>query len=172
MAEAFNWNQFDKKVDLDSIADDLKDIEENGGNDYPEIPDGNYEVGVAAMELGKSKVKDNGTGGDPMLKIRFKILAGEFKGNSIFFNSVMQQPSQETGTFAFQIHNAITMLRDLWDDPKGTDVNWENSFAKLDSLIKDIVDDVVDNEEWDYKLEQKPAKNPAYKQYKILEIFE
>lgn len=166
----YNWDKFDKSVDLEDIGDALKEVEENGGGDYPDIPDGKYEVSIANVELGQSKKKDDGTGGDPMLKIQFKILQGEFANSMIFYNGVMQ-PNKPANTFAFQIHNVLTMLQNVWDTDK-KDVDWNGSFSELSKIIEEIADDVVDNDEWQYLLEQKPAKNPSFKVLSILEVFE
>ena len=157
----YNWDKFDKTVDLDAISKDIKDVEENGGSgDYPDIPDGDYEVTVAAMELGESKA------GDPMLKIRFKIAEGEFKGNLIFYNGVMQPA---TDYMAFQTHNNNEMLTKLNDG----EVFKFKSFSQYAKDINDLFEDIsVQDDEWHYSLTQKPAKNPQYKVITINEVLD
>ncbi|MBG9863102.1 hypothetical protein ABD99_00005, partial [Bacillus cereus] len=66
----FNWGKFDKKIDLEALAADVKEVEENGGGDFEPLPDGQYEVAVEKLELTESKK------GDPMLTIWFKIVEG------------------------------------------------------------------------------------------------
>lgn len=159
-----DWSKFDKKVDLDGLEEDLKEVEENGGGDYPEIPNGAYEVQVQKLELKESSK------GDPMLSVWFEILEGEYKGQLIFSNTVMQ-PSQPSRTFAFQIHNALVVLRKLWD-AEDDEVQWDGSFDKLNDLIKDIAADVVENEAYQYQLTQSDnKKKPQYKDLEI-EIFD
>ncbi|MGX7328286.1 DUF669 domain-containing protein [Enterococcus bulliens] len=169
MAEQkFDWTKFDKKVDLNALKNDVKEAEKNGGGDFPEIPDGKYEVKVKNMELGQSKIKENGTGGDPMLKIQFEILAGEFKGNLIFYNGVMQ-PGNEIA-FGFQVHRNNEMLRNLWDaDHDEVDFN---GFADYADLVLDIAEEIIEDE-WNYVLDQSTnTKNPNFKNYEIVEILD
>lgn len=161
-----DWTKFDKQVDLDAISDDLKDVEENGGGDFPDIPDGDYEVIVHGMELGQSKVKDDGSGGDPMLKIQFKIVAGEYKGSLIFYNGVMQPAG---GWIGLQTHRNNEMLTALND---GEPFKF-TSFAQYTKDIEELFEDIsVEGDEWHYLLNQKPNKNPQFKDISIKEILD
>ena len=159
--QKFDWAKFDKKVDLDALRDDVKDAEENGFGDFPTIPDDKYEVKVKNMELGQSKK------GDPMLKIQFEILEGEFKGNLIFYNGVMQ-PANENA-FGFQVHNNNEMLRALWD-ADSDEVSFEG-FSDYNDLVLDIAEEIIEDE-WEYVLEQSRAKNPEFAKLEILEILD
>ncbi|KRK78501.1 DUF669 domain-containing protein [Companilactobacillus nodensis] len=159
--ENYNWNKFDKAVDVDEIKKDIKDAEDNSG-DYPEIPDDTYEVSVAQMELKESKK------GDPMLSIRYKIESGEYKGSLIFYNGVMQPNSQYVG---LQIHNNDEMLRSLgvFEDDE---VEF-NGFKDYADLIMDIAEEVSDNDEYHYELEQTTnKKNKDFKDLKILKLLD
>lgn len=155
----FNWDKFDKQVDLESLAADVKDVEENGGGDFPEIPEGQYEVEVEKMELGQSKK------GDPMLKIQFKILDGEFEKQRIFYNGVMQP--QNDDAFGFQVHRNNEMLRALWDCEKD-DVRF-TGFKDYAELVMDIQEDV--DGKFEYLLSKEKDKK-GYDVLKIVEIFE
>lgn len=163
MAEQkFDWTKFDKKVDLDALKDDVKAAEENGGGDFPEIPDGKYEVKVKNMELGQSKK------GDPMIKIQFQILDGEYKGQLIFYNGVMQ-PANENA-FGFQVHRNNEMLRALWDADHD-EVEFKG-FADYADLVLDIAEEIIEDG-WNYVLEQTAnKKNPEFKNYEITEILD
>lgn len=162
----FDWSKFDKQVDLDALKEDVKSAEENGGGDFPEIPIGKYEVKVKNMELGQSKVKDDGSGGDPMLKIQFQILDGEFEGNLIFYNGVMQPANEKA--FGFQVHNNNDLLRALWDaDHDEVDFN---GFKEYNELILDIAEEIIEDE-WEYILE-KSQTNKGYDKYEVLEILD
>ncbi|QYC98892.1 DUF669 domain-containing protein [Lactiplantibacillus plantarum] len=155
----FNWGKFDKAVDKDELKKDIEEAEKGGG-DFPDIPDDTYEVSVVQMELKESKK------GDPMLSIRFKIEAGEFKGSLIFYNGVIQSSGQYVG---LQVHRNNEMLRSLkvFDD---ADVAF-HSFQDYADLIMDMAEDVVDNDEYHYKLQQTTnAKNSDFKDLKILEL--
>lgn len=159
MTKEFDWNKFDASVDVEALQEDVKDVEENGGGDFPEIPEGEYEVAVINMELGQSKK------GDPMLKIQFQIVDGEFEKNLIFYNGVMQP--QNDKAFGFQTHRNNEMLRSLWnceaDDVKFT------GFADYANLVDEIFSDIEDS--FEYVLEKKVDKK-GYDQYKIKEVFE
>ncbi|PFT87008.1 hypothetical protein COK81_21880, partial [Bacillus thuringiensis] len=108
MAEKkFNWSKFDKKVDLEALAADVQEVEENGGGgDFEKVPDGQYEVAIEKMELTESKK------GDPMLMIWFNIVDGEFEGQKIFYYKVMQP--QNDKAWGYQVHQNNEMLRKLW----------------------------------------------------------
>lgn len=144
------WEEFDEKIDTEGLAKDAKDAAENGG-DHKEVPLGTYEVEVNKIELKKSSK------GDPMLSIWFKIIAGEYKGNLIFYNQVMSQ--------GFGIHNANEMLRSL---DSGVEVEFVN-FSKYHDILLDIVEAVTGTLE--YAIEY-GKNNKGYNTYKIVDVFE
>ncbi|MYL57386.1 DUF669 domain-containing protein [Virgibacillus halodenitrificans] len=160
MAEKkFDWSKFDKKVDLEALQDDVKEVEENGGGDFQDVPEGQYEVAVEKMELTESKK------GDPMLTIWFEIVEGEFEGQKIFYNGVMQ--SQNDKAFGFQVHRNNEMLRALWDCEKD-DVKF-TGFQDYADLVLDVHEDI--DGQFEYLLEKSVDKK-GYDQYKIEEVFE
>lgn len=156
---SFDWEKFDKQVDIEALKEDVEEVEENGFGDYEEVPEGEYEVEVNKMELTQSKK------GDPMLTIWFKIVEGEYEGQLIFYNGVMQPQNEKA--FAFQVHRNNEMLRALWDCEKD-DVKF-NGFADYASLVDEIFEDIDGN--FEYVLEKKTDKK-GFDQYKILEVFE
>lgn len=161
MAESYNWDKFDKNVDMDEIKKDIEDAE-NGNGNRPDIPDDTYEVSVKKMELKQSKH------GDPMLSIWFQIEAGEFKGSLIFYNGVMQPAGQYLG---LQIHNNDVILRGLkaFEDDE---VKF-NGFNDYNDLIMDIAEEVEENDDYHYKLKQSTnAKNKDFKDLEILELLD
>lgn len=161
MAEKkFNWSKFDKKVDLEALATDVQEVEENGGGgDFEKVPDGQYEVAVEKMELTESKK------GDPMLMIWFNIVDGEFEGQKIFYYKVMQP--QNDKAWGYQVHQNNEMLRKLWDC-KEEDVKF-TSFGEYADLILDIHEDI--DGKFEYLLEKETDKK-GYDQFKIVEVFE
>lgn len=146
-----DFSKFDKAVDLEGLRNDVKEVEENGGGDFREVPKGTYEVEINKMELTESKK------GDPMVTIWFKILSGEFKGSLIFYNQVVTQ--------AFQIHNANKLLRSL---ESGIDVGFE-SYTQYDQLIMDIAEAVDGSLE--YCLEY-GENSKGYNTFEIKDVFE
>lgn len=159
MAETFNWDKFDKQVDLEALQLDVRDVEENGGGDFADIPEGQYEVAIEKMELIESKK------GDPMLSIWFKILEGEYEGQRIFYNGVMQP--QNDKAFGFQVHRNNELLRAIWDC-EHDDVEF-TGFADYADLVLDIHEDI--DGQLEYLLEKEVDKK-GYDQLKIVEVFE
>ncbi len=155
----FDWDKFDKQVDLEELQEDVQEVEENGGGDYKEIPEGEYEVAVEKMEMIESKK------GDPMLSIWFTILEGDYEGQKIFYNGVMQP--QNDNAFGFQTHRNNQMLRALWDCDYD-DVKFKG-FADYADLVLDIHEDI--DEEFEYLL-SKTVDKKGYDQYEILEVYE
>lgn len=161
MAEKkFDWGKFDKKVDLEALAADVQEVEENGGGgDFEPLPDGQYEVAIEKLELTESKK------GDPMLTIWFRIVEGDYEGQRLFYNKVMQP--QNDKAFGFQVHQNNEMLRALWDCEKD-DVKF-TSFGEYADLVLDIHEDI--DGQFEYLLSKETDKN-GFDQFKILEVFE
>ncbi|MEK5107052.1 DUF669 domain-containing protein [Cytobacillus sp. FSL K6-0129] len=156
---AFNWDKFDKQVDLEALAEDVKEVEENGGGDFDSVPDGQYEVEVEKLELKESSK------GDPMLTIWFKIIEGDYENQRIFYNKVMQP--QNDKAFGLQVHQNNEMLRALWDCEKD-DVKF-TGFKDYADLVLDIHEDI--DGQFEYLLE-KGTNNGGFDTFEILEVFE
>lgn len=152
-----NWNKFDKDLNLDELQGMVDEAANNGG-DFPEIPDGDYEVSVEQMELKETKK------GDPMMTIRFKVLEGDHANQLIFFNQVM---NPNVDYFGMQVNGANEMLRNLWDVEKD-DVGFE-SFAQYAGLIEEVYKDI--DGKFEYLLEKGKNKK-GYDTYKIKDIYE
>ena len=107
---SFNWEKFDKQVDLDGLKEDVKEVEENGFGEFEDVPEGEYEVAIEKMEMVESRK------GDPMLTIWFKIVDGEYENQMIFYNGVMQP--QNDRAWGIKVHRNNEMLRSIWDCEK------------------------------------------------------
>lgn len=142
-----DFSKFDKQVDLEGLK---KDIEDSANNDFKEVPHGDYEVSIAKLELGESKK------GDPMVKIWFKIVSGEYKGSLIFMNQVI--------TRGFQIHIVDELLRSF-----GTDIDIHfDSYSQYNELLMTVFDEVEDN--FEYALNYGERK--GFDTFEITEVFE
>lgn len=155
----FNWDKFDKEVDLEALQEDVQEVEENGGGDFKEVPDGQYEVAVEKMELKESKK------GDPMLSIWFKIVEGDYEDQLIFYNGVMQP--QNDRAFGLQTHRNNEMLRALWDCEKD-DVKF-TGFADYADLVLDIHEEI--DEQFEYLI-SKETNSDGFSELEILEVYE
>lgn len=142
-----DFSKFDKQVDLEGLK---KDIEDSANNDFKEVPHGSYEVAITKLELGESKK------GDPMVKVWFKIVSGEYKGSLIFMNQVITQ--------GFQIHIVDEFLRSLDTD---IDIAFE-SYSQYNDLLMDIFEAVDDKLEFALKY----GENKGFNTFEITEVFE
>jgi hypothetical protein len=143
---AIDFSKYDKKVDLEGLK---KDVEASSNNDFKEVPLGTYEVEITKLELGESKKHD------PMVKIWFKILDGEYENSLIFMNQVITQ--------GFQIHIVDELLRSL---ESGVTIAFE-SYSQYEQLLLDVFEAVNGNKE--YALEY--GSNKGFSTFKIKEVF-
>ena len=147
------FDKWNKAVDGEALAKDVKEVEENGGNfEYKEVPFGEYEVKIDKMELKESKK------GDPMFTCWFKVLEGEFKDSIIFMNQVILQ--------GFQIHIVNEFLKSL-----GTELNveFDGNYAHYNDLIMDIAEEIDGKCEYLLAYDQ---NKKGYNTFKINEIFD
>lgn len=144
---AIDFSKFDKKVDLEGLK---KDIEDSSNNDFKEVPVGNYEVAITKLELGESSK------GDPMVKVWFKILEGEYKDSLIFMNQVV--------TKGFQIHIVDEFLRSLDTD---IDIAFE-SYSQYAELLADVYEAIEGNFEYGLKY----GENKGFSTFEITDVFE
>ena len=148
------FDKWDKDIDTEGLANDVKEAAENGGGDYKEVPHGDYEVAVQQMELKASKK------GDPMVSIWFKILEGEFKGSIIFYNQVITQ--------GFQVHFVNEMLRMMVSELEDAPAVEFKSYKQYGNLIMDIFEAINDN--YEFVLSYKKGKK-EFSTYEIKEVF-
>ena len=144
-----DFSKFDKQVDLEGLKHDVEEAE-NGGGNFKEVPLGNYEVAITKIELSESKK------GDPMVKIWFKILEGEYKDNLLFMNQVI--------TKGFQIHIVDEFLRSLETD---IEISFE-SYSQYNELLLDVFDAIDGNFEYGLKY----GENKGFNTFEITDIFE
>lgn len=142
-----DFSKFDKQVDLEGLK---KDIEDSANNDFKEVPHGSYEVAITKLELAESKK------GDPMVKIWFKVVNGEYKGSLIFMNQVI--------TRGFQIHIVDELLRSLETD---IEISFE-SYSQYNELLLDIFEAIDGNFEYGLKY----GENKGFDTFEITEVFE
>lgn len=145
-----DFSKFDKQVDLEGLKHDVEEAAENGGGNFKEVPLGNYEVAITKLELSESKK------GDPMVKVWFKILEGEYKGSLLFMNQVI--------TKGFQIHIVDEFLRSLETD---IEISFE-SYSQYNELLLDVFDAIDGNFEYGLKY----GENKGFNTFEITDIFE
>lgn len=144
---AIDFSKYDSRVDLEGLK---KDIEDSTSSDFKEVPLGNYEVAITKLELGESKKLD------PMVKVWFKIVSGEYKGSLLFMNQVV--------TRGFQIHIVDEFLRSL-NTPH---VVAFESYSQYNELLMDIFETIEGK--YEYNLEY--GDNNGFSTFKIVDVFE
>lgn len=142
-----DFSKFDKMVDLEGLK---HDIEASADNDFREVPHGAYEVAITKLKLDESKK------GDPMVKVWFKIIAGEYKGSLLFMNQVI--------TRGFQIHIVDEFLKSLDTD---IDIYFE-SYSQYNELLMEVFDAIDGN--FEYGLQY--GENKGFDTFKITDVFE
>ena len=148
------FDKWDKEIDTEGLANDVKNAASNSTGEYKEVPHGDYEVAVQQMEL-KASSK-----GNPMVSIWFKILDGEFKNSIIFYNQVITQ--------GFQVHIVNEMLRMMVSEMEDAPEIEFKSYKQYGNLIMDIFEAI--NENFEFVLAYKKGKKD-FSTYEIKEVF-
>lgn len=73
--------------------------------EFKEVPDGVYTCLINEMELGRSK-----SSGMPMVKVRFKIVGGEFDGQLMFANKLLLRSLDGSTNDGFLVRNCNKFL--------------------------------------------------------------
>lgn len=146
------FDQFDAEFNPATLSHDIAEIEKNGGGsgEYVEVPPGNYEVKVMDLTLKQSKK------GLPMLSCRMDILAGEFSGQRIYMNQIVD--------VAFKLHIANQFLRSL---NSGVEIAFM-SYRNYNALLKTIFERI--SGKYEYALEYGRNDN-NFPTYGILDVF-
>lgn len=148
-----NWSKFDN-MDVASINDELKELNDS---EYPEVPDGKYEVEIVSMELKPTK-KD----GFPMLSVQFKIVAGEYKKQRLFMNQVLLRGNQND---KYSVNGCNRFLKSL-----GTSVAVQfEGVSAYDAMIGRIFGEIQE-EGLQYLIEMTDKK--GFKNFEIKEVYE
>ncbi len=148
------FEAFASMVDVEGLKKDVEAAAANTG-DFVEVPDGNYEVKVTKLELGKTGEKSK-TPGMPMAKVWFDIVAGDFKGQKIFMNQML--------TSGFGIHKLNTLLTAL---ETGVPVVFEN-FVQYGEMLNQIFAEVDGKAEYELAYGH---NNKGFATYEIVQRF-
>lgn len=108
------FDKFNEMYNIEELQGDSSPVE------YVEVPKGDYEVAITKLELGQSKA------GLPQVKIWFKVIAGEYKGQLIFMNQNVTQ--------SFQLRIVRNLLEKLGT---GHDLSFVN-YKQYAILLRDI----------------------------------
>lgn len=153
--ENFDFSSFNDSVDMKGLMTDLANAESGNSGDFPEVPHGDYEVGIDRMTLAVSK------GGNPMLKVQMRIKGGRYNKACLFYNQVV--------TNGYGLHSALTFLRSL-DVMKDDEVKFTGDFNALRDLISKIKEK-VDEQNLTFALTY-GTTDKGFDTYSIVEVFE
>ena len=148
---AVNWDEFDKKVDHESLNADVKSATDNKG-EFEEVPTGTYEVKIVKLELTQSKK------GSPMGVCWFEILDGKFKKSKIFYYQVVDS--------GFKIDIFNKFLRSL---DSGVDIKWNKSYKGYADMILDVAE-AIESKKLEYALKYDET-DKGFKTYEITDVF-
>lgn len=151
-----DFSRFDKEVDLDALKEDVKEAEKNGGNEYPELPDGTYTVKVENMEIAATK------DGRPMFKAMFRIVEGDHKKQCIFMNRVIYGTKNDANMIA----SVVGFLEKLEPSEDVGPISF-TSYSDFNDLILDIMEDI--DGALEYEVEY---KKDAFNSVSIKDVFE
>ena len=141
------WNE---QIDGKKMAEEIKEVEKNGGGEYKEIPVGEYVVKIEKMELKEAR------SGAPMVTVQFRILDGDYAKSCMFMNQVVTQ--------AFQINIVNRFLRSLGTD---VSVDFDGNYEHYNNTILDVFE-ACDKLEFliDY------GERKGYPTYKVKEVYD
>ena len=143
-----DFSRFDELVDLDALREGIEKAS-SGSGDFEEVPYDTYEVSIEKMLLKESK------SGKPMLSVWWRIIAGDYDGQMIFQNQVIEKP--------FQIHVSNQLLRSL---KTGIDVDFQ-SYSQYATLVDEVREEAQKRE---YALEYGEKK--GFKTFAIVEVYQ
>ena len=143
-----DFSRFDELVDLDALRDEVEKVS-NGSGDFEEVPYDTYEVAIEKMLLKESK------SGKPMLSVWWRIVAGDFEGQMLFQNQVIEKP--------FQIHVSNQLLRSL---KTGIEIDFQ-SYSQYARLVDEVREEAQKRE---YALEY--VEKRGYKVFTIVEVYQ
>ena len=144
------FDKWNKAVDLDGLKKDMVSAQE-GNAEYVDVPVGTYEVKLAKAELKASKQTNS-----PMVSMWFKVVAGDYKGQTIFMNQIVTQ--------GFQLNIVNNFLRSM---DTGVDIEFAD-YKQYADLLLDVAEAC---EGLEFALEyDENAK--GFKTFKIVEVFD
>lgn len=152
------FDKWNKQMDVEGIRNDLADIEANK-QEYKEVPCDTYEVEITKLFLDESK-----NSGLPMMKVWFKIVAGEYKGQMLFMNQLLMNQSGKM----FGLHIANEFLKSLKTSLPVTWVDW----VAYSDLLEDIKEE-LEQRKMTFQLKYGVnKKNPNFNTYDIEQVFD
>lgn len=149
---AIDWNEYDKTVDTQGLAEDVKESANNGGREN--VPHGEYEVRIKKLELTTSKTKN-----EPMVTCWFQVIAGPYAKSYIFMNKLIVK--------AFPIHQVNDFLESLASEVPNKPVIEFKNYSQYNKLIMDVAELVMGS--YEYALNY--SENKGFDDFEITAVF-
>lgn len=146
------FDKWNSQIDTKGLQEDIAKAGEGSG-DYPEIPVGKYEVKIDRMELKESSK------GSPMFTAWFKIINGQYTGQRIFMNQVINQGFQ-----IGQVNRFLKSLEALEDD----EIEFKD-YVQYNDLVMDVME-AVDADGLEFLLDY-GQNNKGYNTFTIKEVY-
>lgn len=105
---AIDFSAFDEKIDLDELQ---KEVQSAPDNNFTDVPDGTYIVGIEKMEIRLTKAQDK-----LMFAVQAKIKEGDQKNRMIFFNRIISGNTSPKWTDGKAIKSVCTWVNKLIAD--------------------------------------------------------
>lgn len=122
-----DFDKFDKMINQDEFNEALRNIEENGGNNNYDVPDGTYAVVLERLALSENK------NGEPMVKLAFVITEGQHSKLWLWNNYNIIYPKA--------MHDLNELLRQM---ELKTEIEWTGSYRKYSEMLDDVLEEVKD----------------------------
>jgi len=142
--------EFDKTFDTKALAEEVKNSADSPV--YKDVPLGEYMVKVEKLELVATKETHK-----PMVSGWFRIVEGDYKGQLIFMNQLVDE--------AFKIHIMKQFLISLDTD---LDIDFVN-YTQFGNLLMDVHEAVDGKLEYHLKYGE---NRKGFKTYEIIEAFD
>lgn len=133
-------------------SDELSKEVASASGERVDVPAGTYEVKITKLELGESRNHQ------PMAKVWFKVLTGDYAGQLIFMNQVL--------TSAFAIKKFNDFLASLHSTVPVVFEDYIQYSELLDAIYKDI--DMIH----EYALEYVDKNEKGFSEYAITDVYD
>lgn len=147
-----DYEKFNNALNIEEIKAGIEEAKAKS-KEFGEIPvNTNYDVEIESMELTESKSK-----GEPMVRIVFQIVDGQYSKSKIWMNQVI--------TRGMQIHIMNEFLRSL---KTGVEVGFED-YEQYGKMLEDIFDEIDGN--FEYRLYY-GENSSGYNTFRIKKIYQ
>lgn len=102
---AIDFSAFDDKIDLQELQNEVQNAPDN---DFDDVPDGTYIIGIEKMEIKLTKAQDK-----LMFAVQAKIKEGKLENRMIFFNRTISGNRSPKWTDGQAIKSVCTWVNHL-----------------------------------------------------------